>query len=118
MFRLDRLKADKGTEFTRSVFKQYCRDTAIELEFASTNTPHQIGANDRAGRTIVEIVRCLLSDLGLTKFLWGELMLTVVYLSNRAPYAALANATPYKTLRQGCSPRTPSSDRGKGVRAR
>ena len=110
--RLDRLKADKGTEFTSSAFKQYCRDTAIKLEFASPNTPQQIGANERAGRTIAEIVRCLLADLGLPKFLWGELMLTAVYLSNRAPHAALANATPYKTLRQESSPRAPSGDRG------
>ena len=36
---LDRLKADKGTEFTSSAFKQYCRDAAIKLEFVSPNTP-------------------------------------------------------------------------------
>ena len=96
--RWDRLKADKGTDYTRSAFKQYCRDTAIKLEFASPNTPQQIGADGRAGRTIDGIVRCLLADSGLPKFLWGELMLTAVYLSNRAPHAALANAAPYKTL--------------------
>ena len=32
--RLDRLKADKRTEFKSSAFKQYCRDTAIKPEFA------------------------------------------------------------------------------------
>ena len=37
--RLNRLKADKGTEFTSSAFKQYCRDAAIKLEFVSPNTP-------------------------------------------------------------------------------
>ena len=90
---LDRLKADKGTEFTSSAFKQYCSDTAIKLEFASPNTPQQIGANERAGMTFVGIMRCLLADSGLPKFLWGELMLTAVYLRNRAPHAALVNAT-------------------------
>ena len=43
--------------------------------------------------TFVGIMRCLLADSGLPKFLWGELMLTAVYLSNRAPHAALVNAT-------------------------
>ena len=40
--RWDRLKADKGTDYTSSAFKQYCRDTAIKLDFASPNTPQQI----------------------------------------------------------------------------
>ena len=57
-----------------------------------------MGPNAQAGRTIAGIVRGLLADSCLPKLLWGELMLTAVYLSNRAPRAALANATPYKTL--------------------
>ena len=67
--RLDRLKADKATEFTSSAFKQYCRDTATKLAFASPNTAQKIGANERAGRTIAGIARCLLADSGLPKFL-------------------------------------------------
>ena len=39
--RWDRLKVDKGTDCTSSAFKQYCRDTAIKLDFASPNTPQQ-----------------------------------------------------------------------------
>ena len=76
--------------------RQYCLDTGIKLEFASQNTPQQIGANERAGRTIVNIVRCLLADSGLPKFLWGELMQTAVFLSSRSPHAALNTGTPYK----------------------
>ena len=40
----------------------------------------------------------MLADSGLPQFFWGELTLTDVYLSNLAPHATLANATPYKTL--------------------
>ena len=43
-------------------------------------------------------MRCLLTDSGLPNFLWGELMQTAVYLSNRVPHAALGNITPYKAL--------------------
>ena len=96
--RLIRLRADKGTEFTSSEFRQYCLDIGVKLEFASPNTPQQIGSNERAGRTIAGIVRCLLADSGLPHFLWGELMQTAVYLSNRAPHASLADETPYKAL--------------------
>ena len=92
--RLIRLREDKGTEFTSSEFRQYCHDIGVSLEFASPNTPQQIGSNERAGRTIAGIVRCLLVDSGLPHFLWGELMQTAVYVSNRVPHAALANETP------------------------
>ena len=96
--RLIRLRADKGTEFTSSEFRQYCLDIGVKLEFASPNTPQQIGSNERAGRTIAGIVRCLLDDSGLPHFLWGELLQTAVYLSNRAPHPSLADETPHKAL--------------------
>ena len=95
--RLIRLRADKGTELTSSV-RQYCLDIGVKLEFASPNTPQQIGSNERAGRTIAGIVRCLLDGSDLPYFLWGELMQTAVYLGNRAPRASLADETPYKAL--------------------
>ena len=76
--RLQRLKSDKGTEYTASGFRQYCRDIGVKLEFALANTPQQIGANERIGRTLSGIVRCLLADSGLPHFLWGELMQTAV----------------------------------------
>ncbi|CAB1108749.1 unnamed protein product [Ectocarpus sp. CCAP 1310/34] len=44
------------------------------------------------------MVCCLLTDSGFPKFLWGELMQTAVYLSNRVPHAALGNITPYNAL--------------------
>ena len=35
---------------------------------------------------LAAIVRCLLVDSGLPHFLWGELMQTAVYVSNRVPW--------------------------------
>ena len=46
----------------------------------------------------MNIVRCMLADSTLPSLLWGELMQTAVYLSNRTPHAALNNGTPYKAL--------------------
>ena len=39
---------------------------------------------------------CLLMQV--LHVLWGELIQTAVYLSNRAPHASLAHETPYKAL--------------------
>lgn len=96
--RLQVLRGDQGTEVTKADYRKFCLDLGITLQFAAPSTPQQIGANERAGQTIVNIVRCLLADSGLPKFLWGELMQTAVYLSNRSPHAALNNGTPYKAL--------------------
>ena len=96
--RIHTLRGDRGPEFTSAEFRQYCQDAGIKLEFASPNTHQQIGANERAGRTILNFVRCFLADSTLPNFLWGELMKTAVYLSNRTPHAALQNGTPYKAL--------------------
>ena len=96
--RIQRLRRDQGTELKNADVRQYCLDTRIKLEFGSQNTPQQIGANERAGRTIVNIVRCFLADSGLPNFLWGELWQTAVFLSNRSLHAALDNGTPYTAL--------------------
>ena len=46
----------------------------------------------------MNVVRCMLADSTLPSLLWGELMHTAGYLSNRTPHAALHNGTPYKAL--------------------
>ena len=92
------LRGDRGTYFTSAELHYYCQDVGINLTFASPNIPQQIRANERAGRTILNIVRCFLADSTLPNFLWGKLMKTAVYLSGRTPHAALQNGTPYKVL--------------------
>ena len=50
--RIHRLRGDQGIELTNADVRQYCLDTGIKLEVASQNTPQQMGANERAGRTL------------------------------------------------------------------
>ena len=96
--RIHVLRADKGTEFTSAAYLQYCLDIGIQLKLAWPKTPQEIEANERSGRTIMNIVRCMLADSTLPSILWGELIHRAVYLSNRTPHAALHNGTPYKAL--------------------
>ena len=44
------------------------------------------------------MVRCVLADSGLSKFLRGELMFTAAFLGNRAPHSAIGVQSPYKML--------------------
>ena len=70
--RLERLRADKEGENRGEAFRKYCLHVGIKLEFASTNTPQQIGANERLGRTLAGMVHCLLFDSGLPSFFVGR----------------------------------------------
>ena len=97
-WRLQRVKTDKGTENTALAFRKYFREIGVKLECASVSTPQQIVANERIGRTLFGVVRCLLADSGLPHFLGGELIQTAVYVRNRVPHSAMSNVTPYKTL--------------------
>ena len=70
----------------------------MSLEYASTNTPQQIGMPERVGRTLAAMVRCMLADSGLPLFPWGELMFTAAFLRNRAPNSVIGMQSPYKML--------------------
>lgn len=45
--RLEHVRADRSGENTGPAFYQYHLDVGIKLEFASANTPQQIGATKR-----------------------------------------------------------------------
>ena len=86
--RVEWLRADKGGEFIGNDFKDYCTQTGVLLDYASTNTQQQIGMSERVGGTLAAMVRCMLADSRLPTFLWGELMFTAAYVGNRASHSA------------------------------
>ena len=93
--RVQRLRTDKGGEYTGEVFRKLCHDTGITQEYTATNTPQQNGVSERDGRTLATMARCLIKDGGFPLKLWGEMFFTAVYLTNRAPHSALGGATPF-----------------------
>ena len=69
--RLIRLRADKGTEFTSSEFRQYYLDIGVKLEFASPNTPQQINPmSGQEGLLLALYAACLL--IGVCRAFSGE----------------------------------------------
>ena len=38
-FRVERLRVDKGGELISKEFQDYCLQTGVSIEYASTNTP-------------------------------------------------------------------------------
>ncbi|RDX85022.1 hypothetical protein CR513_33841, partial [Mucuna pruriens] len=63
-------------------------------------TPHKTlqlnGLVERMNRTLIERVRCMLSEAKLPKHLWGEALYTVVHVINLSPVVALNIEVPKK----------------------
>ncbi|PKI50177.1 hypothetical protein CRG98_029421 [Punica granatum] len=65
------VRSDNGGEY-RGPFENYCRTHGIKLEKTVPKTPQQNGLAERMNRTIIERVRCMLSQAKLSKSFWGE----------------------------------------------
>jgi hypothetical protein len=48
----------------------------------------------RKNRSIEESVKAMMNDRNLSMFLWGEAVMTTVYIQNRSPRRILKNMTP------------------------
>ena len=92
--RISTLRGELGTDFTSAECRQYCQDVGIKREFASEH--HSADRSKRAcGPDDLKNCALFLADSKLN-FLWGELMNTAVFLSNRTPNAARQNGTPQR----------------------
>ena len=56
---------------------------------------------ERFNRTIVEMVRAMLSDSGLAKRFWAGALATACYLRNRSLTIAVKGMTPHEALYEG-----------------
>ena len=82
------IKTDNGGEYT-GPFDEYCREQGIRHQ----KTPHKMlqlnGLAERMNKTLVEKVRCLLSQAQLPKSFYGKALSTVVHVLNLSPYVPL-----------------------------
>jgi hypothetical protein len=58
-------------------------------------SPAMNGVAERRNRTLMEIVRSMLSHIILSLSLWGEALKAAAYIFNRVPTKA-SNKTPYE----------------------
>jgi hypothetical protein len=49
---------------------------------------------ERKNRSIEKSVKAMMNDQNLSMFLWGEAVVTAVYVQNRSPHHILKNMTP------------------------
>ncbi|KAG8496510.1 hypothetical protein CXB51_008987 [Gossypium anomalum] len=88
------LRTDNGLEFCSDEFNRLYKSEGIMRHLTVCHTPQQNGIAERMNRTIMEKVRCMLSNANLPKSFWAEAAFTVCFLINRSPSVAIEKKTP------------------------
>jgi len=90
------LRCDGGGEYTGKVFQSYLTEHGIIQRITPAYTPEHNGIAERANRTIMEMVRCMLFDSRMGKEFWGFAALTAVHIINRLPSSAHEGKTRFE----------------------
>ena len=88
------LRIDNGTKYESIEFHFFCKEVGLKREATTPYTHEQKGVAKRKNCTIVDIVRAMLHDQKLQKFLWAEAVNTIVYVQNQCNHQALGSNTP------------------------
>jgi transposase InsO family protein len=89
------IRTDNGGEYL-GPFDEYCRQQGIRHQKTPPKTPQLNGLAERMNRTLVERVRCLLSQSQLPNSFWGEALSTSVHVLNLTPCVPLQFDVPDK----------------------
>jgi len=94
-----RFRTDGGGEYTSKKFAKYLQSEGIIQETTTPHSPQSNGVVERANRTIMERVRCMLDDAGLSKKYCAIAVSVAVYLKNRTPTRFVVGKTPNQAWR-------------------
>ncbi|KAG8502566.1 hypothetical protein CXB51_001088 [Gossypium anomalum] len=92
--KIKRLRTDNGGEYKSDPFFDVCQEYGIVRHFTVRDTPQQNRVAEHMNRTLLEKVRCMLSNAGLGKQFWVEAVTYAGHLVNRLPSSALERKTP------------------------
>ena len=88
------LRIDRGGEFISNEFNEFCKHNGIKRQMTTAYTPQQNGIAERKNRTVMNMVRSMLSDKNIPKTFWAEAVNWAVYVLNRCPTLAVRDVTP------------------------
>lgn len=81
-----RVRTDNGGEFINNQLSSYYRQRGIKPEPTQRYSPQQNGKAERLNRVLLERVRTMLVQSGISQQYWGEAMYHANYIRNRSPY--------------------------------
>ncbi|GJP63816.1 hypothetical protein CLOP_g20858 [Closterium sp. NIES-67] len=93
------LRSDNGGEFVNKAFDAFLREKGIRRQLTIPYTPQHNSIAERVNRTLLEGMRSMLSESGLTLDYWGDAVAMACWLKNRMPTKGLAaDITPYEAF--------------------
>ena len=66
-------------------FSKFLQEHGIVAQYTMPGSPYQNCVAERRNRTLLDMVRNMLSNSKLPRFLWTEALKTTVYILNRVP---------------------------------
>ncbi|XP_058110887.1 uncharacterized protein LOC131253765 [Magnolia sinica] len=88
------LRTDRGGEYNSYKFTNFCEEHDIKRQLTTPFTPQQNGVCERKNRTIMNMVRSLLTKGEIPKKIWPEAVNWSVHILNESPTLAVQNMTP------------------------
>ena len=79
-------------------FAKFLQEHGIVAQYTMSGSLDQNGVAERRNRTLLDMVRSMLSNSKLPKFLWIEALKTTVYILNRVPTKVVPK-TPFELLK-------------------
>ena len=98
------VRSDRGGEYygkhgdagqLKGPFAKYLEDSGIVTQFTMPGSLEQNGVAERRNRTLMEMVRSMISRTNLPGFLWGEALKTTLYILNRV-FTKAVPLTPFE----------------------
>ncbi|GMP36789.1 hypothetical protein CsSME_00008798 [Camellia sinensis var. sinensis] len=102
--RIKSVRSDRGGEYygrftesgqNPSAFALFLAENGIVANYTMPGTPEQNGVAERRNRTLLDMMRSMMSNSSLPDYLWGEALKTAVHVLNRVPSKAVP-VTPYE----------------------
>ena len=89
------LHSDNGTEYMSKSFQKILVDNGIKQTSTAPYSPFQNGKSERNWRSLMEMARCLRSDVNISKNFWPYAVRYAQYLRNRS-YQRRTKSTAYE----------------------
>src|ERR1700737_484 len=86
---------DGGKEFT-GIFDDYFVQEGIKHDTTVPYSPESNRSAERQNRTLLTMIRPMMTTANLPRILWGETLATATYIRNRLPTRALDTMTPHE----------------------
>ena len=83
------LRSDRGGEYMDSEFTDYLIENGIVSQLTAPGTQPQNGVTERRNRTLLDMVRSMMSYSTLSNSFWGYALQTVAYILNVVPSKAV-----------------------------